>query len=64
MTRISDIPLICLAGVALIAFFLVFTSISVAFYPLPWNPVITYLSDFGNMKNNPIGGAGFTTSDV
>lgn len=45
----------CIAGVAVIVLYCVFTFSSWALYPTPYNPVDNWLSDLGNSSYNPSG---------
>jgi hypothetical protein len=49
------LPLSCIAGVAVIVLYCVFTFTSWALYPTPFNPVSKFLSDLGNSTGNPSG---------
>jgi len=44
------------SAVCLAVVFCAFTAVSIAYYPKPWSPVTTFLSDFGNVAESPVGG--------
>ncbi|MDH7557766.1 MAG: DUF998 domain-containing protein [Candidatus Bathyarchaeota archaeon] len=45
----------CIAGIAVIVLYCVFTFSSWALFPTPYNPVDNWLSDLGNSSYNPSG---------
>ncbi|MBN1682382.1 DUF998 domain-containing protein [Candidatus Bathyarchaeota archaeon] len=53
--KIRGIPLSCIAGFCLTFFYIIFTLLSIIYYPHPFSPFTTYLSDFGNMRISSIG---------
>lgn len=48
-------PISCIAGIAVIVLYCVFTFTSWALYPTAYNPVDNWLSDLGNSSYNPRG---------
>jgi hypothetical membrane protein len=48
-------PISCIAGVAVILFYCIFTFTSLALYPTSYSPIGNWLSDLGNSSNNPSG---------
>ncbi|MFX1258581.1 MAG: hypothetical protein ACFFAN_12020 [Promethearchaeota archaeon] len=48
-------PISCIAGVLVIAFYCIFTFISIALFPLPFSPINNWLSDLGNSSYSPNG---------
>ncbi|MBM3292141.1 DUF998 domain-containing protein [Candidatus Bathyarchaeota archaeon] len=53
--KVKGIPISCIAGVCIALFYIVFTAISIVYYPKASSPFTTYLSDYGNMKVSPTG---------
>ncbi|MBX5328325.1 MAG: DUF998 domain-containing protein [Candidatus Bathyarchaeia archaeon] len=51
----SKWPMSCIAGIAVIVLYCVFTFSSWALFPTPYNPVDNWLSDLGNSSYNPSG---------
>jgi len=48
-----------ITGIMAFFIFIVFTFISVAFYPTPYTPLYDWLSNLGNINFNPVGAAFF-----
>ena len=48
-------PLSTLSALCLVIVFCSFTAVSILYYPYPWSPVTTFLSDFGNVAQSPSG---------
>jgi hypothetical membrane protein len=53
--KVKGIPISCIAGVCVAIFYILFTAISIFYYPKASSPFTTYLSDYGNMKISPVG---------
>ncbi|MEM2118021.1 MAG: hypothetical protein QW386_03255 [Candidatus Bathyarchaeia archaeon] len=51
----SKWPMSCIAGIAVIVLYCIFTFSSWALFPTPYNPVDNWLSDLGNSNYNPSG---------
>lgn len=62
--KIDEIPLIVIGGVLVIVFYCVCTFISAGLFPTNWNPVTTWLSDFGNSTYNPNGAIWYNTGCI
>jgi hypothetical membrane protein len=48
-------PILSVAAVFVIAFYLVFTGISISLFPTSFSPVVNFLSDLGNSTLSPNG---------
>jgi hypothetical membrane protein len=48
-------PLSTLSALCLAIVFCSFTALSIVYYPYPWSPATTFLSDFGNLSMSPAG---------
>ncbi|MCX6648484.1 MAG: DUF998 domain-containing protein [Candidatus Bathyarchaeota archaeon] len=48
-------PLSTLSALCLAVVFCSFLAVSTVYYPEPWSPVTTFLSDFGNISRSPFG---------
>lgn len=57
-------PISCIAGIAVIILYCVFTFTSLALYPTPYSPVSNWLSDLGNSSLNPSGAVLYNTGCV
>ena len=53
--KVKGIPISCIAGFCLAFFYIIFTILSIVYYPRSFSPFTTYLSDFGNIAISPIG---------
>ncbi len=51
----KKMPLSTLSALCLAIVFCSFTVTSIFYYPYPWSPVTTFLSDFGNVARSPSG---------
>jgi hypothetical membrane protein len=49
------IPLSTTSALCVAVVFCSFLAASIIYYPRPWSPITTFLSDFGNMKTSPFG---------
>jgi hypothetical membrane protein len=50
-----EIPLSVTSALCLVVVFCSFLAASIDYYPQPWSPFTTFLSDFGNMARSPFG---------
>jgi hypothetical membrane protein len=51
----QKMPLSTLSAICLAVVFCTFLAVSTVYYPKPWSPVTTFLSDFGNIARSPSG---------
>ena len=58
------LPVSCIAGIAVIALYCVFTFTSLALYPTPYSPANNWLSDLGNSSFNPSGAVLYNTGCI
>jgi len=58
------LPISCIAGIAVVVLYCVFTFTSLALFPTPYSPVTNWLSDLGNSSYNPKGAIFFNVGCV